>query len=59
MPQDNGDAAAFTLEVESYLTLPVPSTPSQQQVSAVSEGPESENNLSAHGISSSDSQATR
>ena len=44
------DAAAFTLEVESYLTQPVSSTPSQQQVSAVSEGPESENNPSVASV---------
>ena len=47
-PKTMDDAAAFTLEVESYLALPVPSTPSQQQVSAVSEGPESEKILLWH-----------
>jgi len=44
------DAAAFTLEVEFYLTLPVRLTPSEQQVSAVSEGPESENNPSVASV---------
>ena len=41
-PKTMDDAAAFTLEVESYLTLPVVSS-NQQQVSAVSEVPPTDN----------------
>ena len=37
------DAAVFTLEVESYLTLPAASLSNQQQVSAVSEVSQTDN----------------
>ena len=45
-PKTMDDATAFTLEVESYLTLPVVSS-NQQQVSAVSEVPQTDNVPSA------------
>jgi len=47
-PRTMDDAAAFTLEVESYLILPVSST--QQQVSAVAEVPQTDNVPSAASV---------
>ena len=49
-PKTMDDAAAFTLEVEAYLTLPVASLLNQQQVSAVSEVSQTDNVPSAASV---------